>query len=176
MWARGLSRILTQKRNIMKLYTKQKPFSRRFLAKRLLAHSSRNAALTPDFLNRVSIFETLRVYGGKIFRAQEHLARLSESCAALGRALPVHKKELLRWLKNSIRKAKLHMRRSVFPCIGGQKRKGSCCFLSGNFDRIRKHGTRRACRSARPWAGDQLCKRKILKSKPLNMFAECSRF
>lgn len=68
-------------------------------------HSSKNAALTLDFLNRTSVFETLRVYGGRIFRGQEHLARLSESCAALGRGLPLEKKTIESWLKSAIRKS-----------------------------------------------------------------------
>ena len=45
----------------------------------------------------------MRVYGGGIFRSREPLIRLSESCAALGRALPMEKKTLIRWLEASVR-------------------------------------------------------------------------
>ena len=89
----------------MKPCIKRKPFSRRSLEKPALERSCENAALTLDFLNRASVFETLRVYGGRIFRSQEHLVRLSESCAALGRELPIKQSLLKRWLETSIRKS-----------------------------------------------------------------------
>ncbi len=68
--------------------------------------SSNNAALTLDCLNRTSVFETFRVYGGQIFRAQEHMLRLSQSCAALAKDLPVPKQKLIEWLENSIQESK----------------------------------------------------------------------
>ena len=89
----------------MKPYIKRKPFSRRSSEKPARGHSCENAALTLDFLNCASVFETLRVYGGKIFRGEEHLVRLSESCAALGRELPIEKRPLKRWLEASVRKS-----------------------------------------------------------------------
>jgi branched-chain amino acid aminotransferase len=75
------------------------------LARNLRGNSSKTAALTLDFLNRTAVFETLRAYGGKIFRGQEHLSRLSESCAALGRELPLGKKSIKLWLEASLRKS-----------------------------------------------------------------------
>ncbi len=47
----------------------------------------------------------MRVYGGAIFRCPEHLARLEESCAALGRALPLEEKAFRRWLEDSVRES-----------------------------------------------------------------------
>lgn len=52
------------------------------------------------------MFETLRVYGGRIFHSQEHLLRLSESCAVLGCPLPVEKKRLRGWLEASMQKSR----------------------------------------------------------------------
>jgi branched-chain amino acid aminotransferase len=48
------------------------------------------------------VFETLRVYEGRLFYWEKHLERLSESCAVLGRNLPVPPRELKAWLEASI--------------------------------------------------------------------------
>ena len=55
-----------------------------------------------EFLNEVSVFETLRVYRGEIFKTSEHLTRLSESCLALGRQLPLASNEIQAWLKEAL--------------------------------------------------------------------------
>ena len=89
----------------MKPCTKRKLFSRRFSAKSARGHSCENAALTLDFLNHPSVFETLRVYDGRIFQEEQHRVRLSESCAALGRELPLGRKALKLWFRASIRKS-----------------------------------------------------------------------
>lgn len=47
----------------------------------------------------------MRAYHGSIFRLTEHLKRLSESCGAMGRALPVEAKELRRWLVVSLKES-----------------------------------------------------------------------
>jgi len=54
------------------------------------------------FLDRTSVFETFRVYEGRLFSWQKHLERLSESCLALGQTLPVSARELKGWLDASI--------------------------------------------------------------------------
>ena len=89
----------------MRPYIKQRPFSRRFSGRSAPKRSSGNAALTPSFVNSISVFETLRAYGGNIFRLEEHVLRLSESCAALRRVLPLGKNELKRWLEESLRQS-----------------------------------------------------------------------
>jgi branched-chain amino acid aminotransferase len=55
------------------------------------------------YLDRVSVFETMRVYGGSIFCRLEHLKRLEDSCRAVGEALPLPKKELAAWLEASLK-------------------------------------------------------------------------
>ena len=89
----------------MRPYIKRRPFSRRSSARGAPKLSSESAALTLGFLNSTSVFETLRVYGGRIFLAEEHALRLSESCAALGHALPLGQSGLKRWLEQSVRQS-----------------------------------------------------------------------
>lgn len=67
------------------------------------ARSSRGAAsLSLSHLDEISCFESLRAYGGRIFRAGEHVDRLWESCAALGRPLPFPKERMLRWIEAAL--------------------------------------------------------------------------
>jgi branched-chain amino acid aminotransferase len=66
------------------------------------------AFLCPEFaegLDRVSVFETMRVYGGTIFCLGEHLKRLEDSCRAIGEALPFPRKELSAWLGSCLKEA-----------------------------------------------------------------------
>lgn len=58
-----------------------------------------------EFLDRPSVFETFRVYEGRLFSWQKHLERLSDSCSALGQTLPVLARELKSWLDASIRES-----------------------------------------------------------------------
>ena len=69
--------------------------------KRFFGHGE----LPVDFLDEVSCFETLRVYAGRPFRLEEHCARLGQSCAAIGKALPCAPAELGRWLKEAVRES-----------------------------------------------------------------------
>lgn len=62
-------------------------------------------ALPLEFLDRTSVFETLRVYEGRIFCWDKHLERLSQSCSALGEGLPLPASELEAWLVSSIRES-----------------------------------------------------------------------
>jgi branched-chain amino acid aminotransferase len=57
------------------------------------------------YLDRVSVFETMRVYGGKVFCLETHLKRLSESCRALGEAMPLEEPELKKWLSASLKES-----------------------------------------------------------------------
>jgi branched-subunit amino acid aminotransferase/4-amino-4-deoxychorismate lyase len=43
-----------------------------------------NRCLQPDFLLQDGLFETLRIYDGRAFRLDEHLARLTGSAQKLG--------------------------------------------------------------------------------------------
>ena len=89
----------------MKPYTKQKPFCRPYSADGTPASSSANGVLPLAYLDRVSVFETMRVYGGRIFVWPQHLERLAESCRALGEALPFEPAALKRWLDAAIRES-----------------------------------------------------------------------
>jgi branched-chain amino acid aminotransferase len=57
------------------------------------------------FLYADGVFETLRVYGGRPFARDEHLARLTRSAAALRIALPIPSSELARELDAAIEAA-----------------------------------------------------------------------
>ncbi len=56
-------------------------------------------------MDEVSCFETLRVYGGRLFKFGEHFDRLSESCRALNRALPLEAVELKHWTLEAVRES-----------------------------------------------------------------------
>ncbi len=75
------------------------------MVKKKPALSSQSAALSAEFLDQVSCFETLRAYCGKIFCVASHLARLEDSCEGIGRTLPVKKDELERWIVASLRES-----------------------------------------------------------------------
>ena len=79
----------------MRPYTKQKRFCRPSSAKSASANFFAAGALPLACLDRVSVFETLRVYGGRIFFWEKHLERLGESCRALDEAVPAGLKELV---------------------------------------------------------------------------------
>jgi len=55
-----------------------------------------------EFLDRLSVFETLRVYGGRIFSWEKHFERLHDSCRALNEVLPLEERELKAWLTSSL--------------------------------------------------------------------------
>lgn len=59
------------------------------------------------YLDQVSVFETMRVYRGKIFRVDEHLDRLEDSCKGLLRPLPLNRMEIKTWLGQSLKDCKL---------------------------------------------------------------------
>ena len=83
----------------MKPYIKRRLFSRRSSAAGKSARTSgETECLSSDYLEGISVFETLRAYGGKIFRVGEHLRRLAESCGGIGTELPLAG----RWLHSSL--------------------------------------------------------------------------
>lgn len=84
---------------MQKLYIKQRRFYAPSSGKKKLAVFCDDAALSVDYLNRIAVFETLRVYGGRLFRADEHMTRLAESCGSIGNHLPLTPKELLSWMR-----------------------------------------------------------------------------
>ncbi len=67
-----------------------------------------NSEVLPvEFLNEVSVFETLRVYHGKFFKLSAHLKRLLESCLAFQRTLPFKGVELESWLKATLKESRI---------------------------------------------------------------------
>ena len=63
--------------------------------------------MSAEFLDQVSVFETLRAYGGKIFCIDAHLARLEDSCEGIGRPLPFEKGELKHWIARALQESAL---------------------------------------------------------------------
>lgn len=80
-------------------------FSPRYSAKNARGLSSNSAELPLNFLDEVSCFETLRIYGGKAFCFEKHAARLRESCLGIGRELPWDALELQKWVKEGVRES-----------------------------------------------------------------------
>lgn len=76
--------------------TKQPPF---------LRNAGSSEWLSVDALDKLACFETLRAYGGTLFHVDTHLARLSESCLAIGQPLPVALTVLKTWLKDSLKES-----------------------------------------------------------------------
>jgi branched-chain amino acid aminotransferase len=60
-------------------------------------------ALPIEALDSLAPFETLRAYGGRLFRADEHLRRLNETCRGLARPLPVPAGQARGWLEESLK-------------------------------------------------------------------------
>ena len=58
-----------------------------------------------EFLDRLSVFETLRAYNGLIFSWEKHFERLGGSCRALNEALPLKERELRDWLVSSLKES-----------------------------------------------------------------------
>ncbi len=52
-----------------------------------------------EYLDRLSVFETLRVYGGRIFSWEKHFKRFCGSCRALNEKPPLTERVLRGWLK-----------------------------------------------------------------------------
>ena len=59
---------------------------------------SNSENLSLSFLNRLSVFETVRAYGGVFFHLAEHWQRLEESCAGLGQHLPLEADAMSAWI------------------------------------------------------------------------------
>ncbi len=57
------------------------------------------------FLDRLSVFETLRAYGGRIFHWEKHFERLRGSCRALNETPPFTESELKSWLDASLKES-----------------------------------------------------------------------
>jgi branched-chain amino acid aminotransferase len=53
------------------------------------------------------VFEGMRVYGGKVFRLQEHVDRLYDSAHAIWLTVPVPKEEMIRVTKEGVRRGRL---------------------------------------------------------------------
>ena len=51
------------------------------------------------------VFEGIRVYGGKIFRLEEHLDRLYDSAKAIWLTIPIEKKELTSITREAVRRS-----------------------------------------------------------------------
>src|SRR5688500_6551595 len=51
------------------------------------------------------VFEGIRVYGGKIFRLEEHLDRLYDSAKAIWLTIPIEKKELVSITREAVRRS-----------------------------------------------------------------------
>ncbi|MFH1406734.1 MAG: aminotransferase class IV [Candidatus Omnitrophota bacterium] len=63
-------------------------------------------------------FESMRAYNGKIFKLNEHIGRLAESCKALGMERPVQIEEIKRRILRDLSKSKLknaYIRCAVTP-------------------------------------------------------------
>ena len=71
----------------------------------LAASSGNPEFLGLDFLNTASCFETLRVYRGRIFYLNEHIARFAESCRGMGNSFPSSSQELAEWLTSAVRES-----------------------------------------------------------------------
>ncbi len=70
-------------------------------------NSTSEEVLSSDFLNQVSVFETFRVYEGRIFFCEKHLERLLESCLAIGKQLPLGADKIKLWLEQSLTECSL---------------------------------------------------------------------
>jgi branched-chain amino acid aminotransferase len=81
-----------------KPFIRRKPFYPPSSASVERASSSPHDALSISFLDRVSYFETLRAYGGRIFSWQEHWERLKESCLGAGQPLDSNGVDAHRWV------------------------------------------------------------------------------
>jgi branched-chain amino acid aminotransferase len=57
------------------------------------------------FLDRLSVFETLRAYGGRIFSWEKHYQRLCGSCRALNEEPPFMERELKSWLDGALKES-----------------------------------------------------------------------
>ena len=68
-------------------------------------NSSPNEVLPLGFLDRLSVFETMRVVAGRVFFPEKHLERLAESCRVLNEPLPLPAPELRRWMHAMLRKS-----------------------------------------------------------------------
>ncbi len=63
-----------------------------------MAFSGNSGLLEVSYLNKLSVFETLRAYDGVFFHLEEHWQRLGWSCAGMGYSLPLEKDSLTAWL------------------------------------------------------------------------------
>jgi branched-chain amino acid aminotransferase len=81
------------------------PFSPPSGASAAQSASSSVDALPVDYLDRVSIFETLRSYGGKIFRWSGHWARLLESCLGAGLPLNADEAAVRKWIEAGLKES-----------------------------------------------------------------------
>ncbi len=57
------------------------------------------------YLDQLSVFETLRSYGGRIFSWEKHFSRLCDSCRALNEAPPFTERELKNWLEGAMKES-----------------------------------------------------------------------
>ncbi len=80
---------------------RQKRFSRQFSV------PANSSVLPIDAMDRVSCFETMRAYRGRVFHAREHLERLSDSCKAIGRPLGIRMEEIEVWLLEALKERRL---------------------------------------------------------------------
>jgi branched-chain amino acid aminotransferase len=53
------------------------------------------------------VFEGMRVYGGKVFRLEEHVDRLYDSAHAIWLTVPIPKEEMIRVTKEGVRRGRL---------------------------------------------------------------------
>ena len=83
-----------------KPFIRQKQFSEQYSVRE---NSTSTQGLALGFLDRVSVFETMRAYHGKIFRLTDHLERLEDSCKSIAMPLPFTHQTLGAWLKESLK-------------------------------------------------------------------------
>ena len=88
-----------QEKNMKKPFIRQKQFSERYSVRENLT-STQGLAL--GFLDRVSVFETMRAYRGRIFRLQGHLDRLYASAQLLGTVILRDRQQLAKQLTTAL--------------------------------------------------------------------------
>ena len=108
---------------------KQKRFSKRS------SENPDSSTLPIGAVDRVSCFETMRAYGGKVFHCQEHLERLLDSCKAIGRFPGMGTEEIEAWLLESLKEASLRnaLLRLAIHFDGDLGDEGQTCLPAGRL-------------------------------------------
>lgn len=78
-----------------------------------------------DFLNPNGVFETMRAYGGKIFKLAAHIERLFASAKSINLKIPYSPSELKELLKKDLQKSKIkeaYLRLALVPQANGRSK------------------------------------------------------